>query len=266
MLWSIPKALDFLPAYGLQAGWLEQLGPRGPWIAERVIGMREFPRAMDGDGKASMLEECVRRACQTAGGELDVDLHKHVRGEMRAWCSDGADLSVPLLATRAFPGLAFYAWDEAHSAQKLLANSMKEDSEITITDQLLVTGKKPASLAKFLTNSTVFRTAMGEQQLADQTVAIVKNFGWAPQRFNSRARPLARESRRWNVIFNALGVESQGKDADRRIPRPIFAGGARGREPFAPGPGGAAGRLVRGALLLGRYRRQEQPRRCKRSS
>eukprot|EP00959_Pyramimonas_sp_CCMP1952_P095501 1996796-Pyramimonas_sp.AAC.1 len=64
-----------------------------------------------------MLEECVRRACQTAGGELGVDLHRHVRGVMRAWCSDGADLSVPLLAARAFPGLAFHAWDEAHSAQ-----------------------------------------------------------------------------------------------------------------------------------------------------
>ena len=60
VLWSIPKALDFLPAYGLKAGWLEQLGPRGPWIAERVIGMREFPRAMDCDGKATMLEDCVR--------------------------------------------------------------------------------------------------------------------------------------------------------------------------------------------------------------
>ena len=117
VLWSIPKALDFLPSYGLRAGWLEQLGPRGPWIVERVIGMREFPGAMDCDGKASMLEECVRRACQTAGGELDGDLHKHVRLETRAWCSDGADLSVPLAATATFPWLAFHAWDESHSSQ-----------------------------------------------------------------------------------------------------------------------------------------------------
>ena len=34
-----------------------------------MIGMREFPQAMDSDGKATMLEDCVRRACQTAGGE-----------------------------------------------------------------------------------------------------------------------------------------------------------------------------------------------------
>ena len=86
VLWKIPKALDFLPTYALKAKWLEQLGPEGPWIAERIIGTREFPQAMDGDGKASMLEDCVRRACQTAGGGLDVDLHKHVSGQMRAWC------------------------------------------------------------------------------------------------------------------------------------------------------------------------------------
>merc|ERR1712091_790436 len=102
---------------------------------------------MDCDGKATMLEDCVRRACQTAGGELDVDLHKHVREETRAWCSDGADLGVPLAATATFPRLAFHAWDESHSAQEGLANSMKGDSEIKITDELLVTGTQPPSLA-----------------------------------------------------------------------------------------------------------------------
>ena len=158
---------------------MEELGPEGPWIVERLIGMREFPQAMDCDGKASMLESCVRRACQTAGGELDLAYHKHVRQETRAWCSDGADLSVPLAATATFPHLRFYAWDESHSAQKLLSNSMKDDSEITIADSLLVTGKKPPSLAKFLTTSTVFRTTVGVQQLEDES-AFVKNFGWAP--------------------------------------------------------------------------------------
>ena len=99
VLWRLPKALEFLPSYGKPAGWLEQLGPQGPWIVDRLIGMREFPRDMDCDGKVAMLEDCVRRACQTAAGDLDVDLHKHARQETRAWCSDGADLGVPLAAT-----------------------------------------------------------------------------------------------------------------------------------------------------------------------
>ena len=187
----------------MQAGW-NSWAPKGPWIVERLIGMREFPRAMDCDGKATMLEDCVRRACQAAGGELDVDLHKHVREETRAWCSDGADLNVPLAATATFPGLAFHAWDEAHSAQALLKSSMKGDAEITTTDSLLVTRKKPASLAKFLSTSTVFRNTVGLQRQVDN-IAFAKNFGWAPQRFNSRARPLARESQRCDIIFKALG-------------------------------------------------------------
>lgn len=216
VLWTLTKSLDFLPSYGEKAGWLEQLGPKGPWIVERLIGMREFPHAMDCDGKATMLEDCVRRACQTEGGEVDVVLHKHVREETRAWCSDGADLGVPLAATAAFPSLNFHAWDEAHSAQALLGKSVAGDAEIATTDSLLVTRKKPPSLAKFLSTSTVFRNTFGSQQV-DDGLAFVKNFGWAPQRFNSRARPLARESKRWDGIFKALGEESQGSDRDRRI-------------------------------------------------
>ena len=216
VLWTLPKALEFLPSYGKTAGWLEQLGPKGPWLVERLIGMREFPRAMDCDGKAAMLEDCVRRACQTAAGEVDVSLHRHVRKETRAWCSDGADLDVPLAATATFPNLAFHAWDESHSAQALLTNSLKEDAEILITDSLLVTRKKPPSLAKFLSTSTVFRNTVGLQQQGHD-IAFVKNFGWAPQRFNSRARPLARESQRWDIIFKALAEESQGSNRDRRI-------------------------------------------------
>ena len=62
------------------------------------------------------------------------DQHQHVREQTRAWCSDGADLKVPLAASAFFPRLAFHAWDECHSSQRLLANSMGEDEEITITD------------------------------------------------------------------------------------------------------------------------------------
>ena len=92
---------------------------------------------------------------------------------------------------------------------------MKDDAEITTTDSLPVTRKKRPSLAKFST-SNVFRHNVGQQQ-QEHDIAFVKNFGWAPQRFSSRARPLARESTRSDIIFNALGEESKGSDRDRRI-------------------------------------------------
>ena len=72
---------------------------------------------------------------------------------------------------------------------------MKHDKEVVEVDRLLVTGKQPYSLAKFVSTSEVFRKKVGDAQVTEG-VAFVQNFGWAPQRFQSRARPYARESRR----------------------------------------------------------------------
>ena len=201
VIWSLSSDLEHVLAHGEQAGWLEVLGPRGPWIVERVIGMQEFPQRMDCDGKVTMLEACVRRACLSASGEVDTKLHQHVRDQTRVWCSDGADLQVPLTASGFFPGLVFHAWDEAHSAQRLCANALTDGDEISITDQLLVTGKKPYSLAKFLTTSMVFRKTVGDQQLADQ-IAFVKNrvgaaaFQQSGEAVRARKSPLGNHFRR----------------------------------------------------------------------
>ncbi len=176
VIWSLSSDLEHVLTHGERAGWLEVLGPRGPWIVERIIGMQEFPQRMDCDGKVTMLEACVRRACLSASGEVDTKLHQHVRDQTRVWCSDGADLQVPMTASASFPGLVFHAWDEAHSAQRLCANAMTDGDEVSITDQLLVTGKKPYSLAKFLSTSMVFRKTMTNAQLAD-SVAFVKMSG-----------------------------------------------------------------------------------------
>ena len=100
---------------------------------------------------------------------------------------------------------------------------MKDCDEIEITDKLLGTGKKPYSLAKFLSTSMVFRKTVGDSQLADE-IAFVKNFGWAPQRFNSRARPYARTSRRWKTLFDAVAIEAAGNDRTRRILARMFLG------------------------------------------
>ena len=223
VLWTLPAFLKHLPLHGEQGGWLEVLGPRGPWIVERIIGMREFPHSMDVDGKVAMLEASVRRACAAVSGEVDTKLHQHVRTQTRVWGSDGADMKIPLAASAFFPGLVFHAWDESHSAQRLGVNAMTDGDEITITDQLLVTSKKPYSLAKFISTSSVFRKKVGDAQLADN-IAFVENFGWAPQRFNSRARPYARESRRWQSIFDAVATEAHGPDKDRRILARMYLG------------------------------------------
>ena len=48
-------------------------------------------------------------------------------------------------------------------------------------------------------------------------VNFVRNFLWAPQRYQSRATPLSREARRLDPVFDSLGSEAQStKDRDRR--------------------------------------------------
>ena len=71
VLWSLFGPLKHLPTYGEPLVWLEVLGPRGPWLVERIFGMQELPQDMGCDGKVSMLEVCVRRAWLTGSGEVD---------------------------------------------------------------------------------------------------------------------------------------------------------------------------------------------------
>ena len=85
----------------------------------------------------------------------------------------------------------------------------------------------------------IFQKMVGDAQLADE-ISFVKNFGWAPQRFNSRARPYARESRRWKSIFDAVAMEAAGENQDRRILARMYLGELGGEN---------SSRLVLGGLL-----------------
>ena len=83
VLWSLLAAVPV--QYGEQAGRLEKLGPQGLWIAERLIGMRDFPGKMDCDGKVAMLEACVRRACAPPLGKrtsscISTSVKRHAHG------------------------------------------------------------------------------------------------------------------------------------------------------------------------------------------
>ena len=56
---------------------------------------------------------------------------------------------------------------------------------------------------------------MDDAQLVDE-MSWMKIFGWPPLRFNSRARPYARESRLWKSIFDAVAAEAASADQERR--------------------------------------------------
>eukprot|EP00959_Pyramimonas_sp_CCMP1952_P319605 6687515-Pyramimonas_sp.AAC.2 len=116
VLWRLPPALKWLAEPGVNLPWLQRLGERGPWLADRLIGATELPADMDADGKVTALCDSVRRMTMKPGGGVDVSLHEKVRGCMLSWASDGADRSVGAAAAAHFPSMVFREWEESHSA------------------------------------------------------------------------------------------------------------------------------------------------------
>ena len=163
VLWKFPAALEPVRADLAKSGCISCLGARGPWVAERLIGMHEFPSEMHLEGKASMVEGAVRSATVGTEGEVDTELHQRILRGTRVWTSDGADLDVGhALAKGGFTGMVCHAWDESHSAGRLLASALKHDKEVVEVDRLLVIGKQPYSLAKFVSTSDVTRKKFGD--------------------------------------------------------------------------------------------------------
>ena len=67
VLWKFPAALQYQRGDLEKGGCISCLGERGPWIVERLIGMREIPNEMDMDGKASMVEAALRNTTVKPG-------------------------------------------------------------------------------------------------------------------------------------------------------------------------------------------------------
>ena len=73
-LWKFPAALEPMRADLVKSGCISCLGA----LAERLIGMHEFPSEMNLEGKASMVEDAVRSATLGTDGEVDTELHQHI--------------------------------------------------------------------------------------------------------------------------------------------------------------------------------------------
>ena len=95
-------------------------------------------------------------------------------------------------------------------------NSIAGDAEVQLVDLLFVTRKKPPSLAKFVSTSLRFAARFKEAE-RDDAVQVLEHFGWAPQRFSSRAKPYGRLALRLKQIFTVLAEEAEGEDSERRM-------------------------------------------------
>ena len=102
LLWKFPASLRVYKENVSSFRWIEELGPQGPWLVDRVIGARDFPTDMGTANKAEMLEDCARRAAVSAAGEVDTKLFAHMKKQTCVWTSGAADRDVFLLRERCF--------------------------------------------------------------------------------------------------------------------------------------------------------------------
>ena len=191
IVWRWPGGI---PKNPLPTGVTSLNGVRGPWVVERIAGMP----SLGSDHSSRSKAQAVLQALHQAGPANLLD------SKVRFYCSDGASdakLAGEILRVK-LPQLAFSVWDSSHAHMLVLKNAL-EDDEIRITEQLLVSSKSPPSVAKFLSTSLRFRQRFKEEQQA-ACLQVLEHFGWAPQRFTSKARPLGRAALRLTLVSLTL--------------------------------------------------------------
>lgn len=208
LIWRWPKRLDLRTVTGVSS--FE--GDRGPWVCDRLIGVPECGSDQSAEAKTHLTHSTLQ-------ARLGSGTFEHLRRVLVFFCSDNAadEKRVGLtLLQNYFPKLAYQIGDASHTAALVLRNAIVGDVEVAATDALLVTGKDPPSLAKFVTVSDRVRCRFRELQKEDG-VAILSHFGWAPQRFASRSVPYGRIAMRLKEAFDLLEHEvtkTQGKRRD----------------------------------------------------
>ena len=209
VLWRWPSGVSKTP---LPSGVTALNGERGPWIANRIAGAPQLGADHSGAGKTRATIRAVHSSAQSE------ECKGHLRETLQFSASDGAadaqlvSQSLPVH----FPALRFRCTDTSHANMLVLKNAFGGDPEIDMVDQLLVSGKKPPSLSKFLSTSGRFREMFKEEEAQD-AVQVLAHFGWAPQRYTSKVRPYSRTSRRLRQAFAAVSSEATGGDAKRRV-------------------------------------------------
>ena len=203
VLWSWPRGLQKDAVLGVESMGHSGAGP--PWVALRVAAVGHA------NDKGQSLINSVAALCPNDAA------FSACKQRVRFMCTDGAfdQLRVADSARACFENLRFHTEDESHGALTIMRHAMEADQEISMTDSLFVSGKAPYSLAKFLGTSSHFAALFQQEQVADG-LAVLKSFGFAPQRFDSRKKPFSRACQRLRQAFSALAKEAEGTDQKRR--------------------------------------------------
>ena len=96
--------------------------------------------------------------------------------------------------------------DRAHAAQRMLSRPWAADAELKEVVQQFV--EKPHSVARLINNSETIKDLYSDfRKKSEEKVAISKNIrdlAWAPQRYSSESKVLARLVLTWDAVLGVL--------------------------------------------------------------
>lgn len=208
VLWSWPRGLNRTQS-GVECFGQEDAGP---WLVSRVAALSSLKSDHSAAAKCAAAEEAIASNCPSS------DAFAHAQQVLRHYISDNANDAVQTgqLLQRKFGQLQFMAQGAMHSAALVLKTTLASDPEIELVEQLLVSRKKPPSLARLLTQSERFRAEFGERQ-REAGVKALTHLGWRPARVDSKKKPLGRFALRLQQCFEILAWEAEdSKDVNRR--------------------------------------------------
>lgn len=203
VLWRWPPGLPTdPPIHGLKS----LNNGKAPWVACRFAVLTELGADHGADALLHSFESVLSK---------HADDEEHLRSlaeKVRFLITDGArdELSAGRKFMAQYPSTKFHLVDECHTAMLALKKVLAADPEIELVERLLVSGKKPYSVAKWLSTSGIASSYFKDEERAD-AVAVLENLSWAMQRFDSRKRPLSRICLRLKQVFGCLASLAESK-------------------------------------------------------
>lgn len=203
VLWRWPPGLSTDPPVH---GVLSLNNGKAPWIVCRVAALTELKADRGADALLDSLESTL---CKHSQDENNL---KDIAGKIWFVTTDGAadELSAGRKFMNKHRNVRFHFTDECHTAMLALKKVLSADPEIEEVERLLVSGKRPYSVAKWLSTSDICAAHFKDEERAD-AVSVLENLSWAMQRFDSRKKPLARICLRLQQVFGALASVAESK-------------------------------------------------------
>lgn len=179
---------------------------------DRLLAFSKMSAYANTEDLAEALVEGVRQAC--AGDEA---LWESVRRKVFAFTPDGAfdeQLAGRMAAAGGdsppFPNLRLVLRCSAHGVQGAIQAGWKADELSMKLTKTLV-----QEVAKYIRTSDRFAARVTQKQ-QEKAIAALTNFSFAPQRFSSRERPLARFVVFAEAILEALALEVSSPTSQER--------------------------------------------------